>query len=107
MGYDGNDVSEGTDTNKTAGFRECIICHYCYFFKTNFRFQQKVCNGCHDMTQKFMSFNDFTVVIVERNDYTIHFESLNKSEVLFNRTKNANLSEKGTIKIMKKINYLL
>ena len=46
-----------------------------------------------------MSFNDFAVVIVERNDYTIHFESLNKSEVLFNRTKNANLSEKETIKI--------
>ena len=25
----------------------------------NFRFQSKVCNGCHDLMQKSMSFNDF------------------------------------------------
>ena len=42
-------VSEGTDTNKTDGSCECIICHYWYFLRINFRFQSKVCGGCHDM----------------------------------------------------------
>lgn len=51
--YDGIDASEGTDTNKTDGSHECIIFHYEYFFKINFRFQLKACNDCHDIKQKF------------------------------------------------------
>ena len=30
------------------------IGHYWYFLKTNFRFQPKVCNGCHDLMQKVL-----------------------------------------------------
>ena len=30
----------------------CIICNFWYFLGINFRFQPKVCNGCHNMTQK-------------------------------------------------------
>ena len=50
--YDRIDVPEGIDINKTDETRECIICHYWYFFKINFRFQPKVYDDCHDMTQK-------------------------------------------------------
>ena len=47
---------ERIDVNKTHGSRECIICHYCYFHKVNFKFSQKVCDGCHDLMQKAMRF---------------------------------------------------
>ena len=30
--YDRTDVSEGVDVNKTSASKECIICHYWYFF---------------------------------------------------------------------------
>ena len=53
--YDRIDVSEGIDFNKTID-----LC----FLKTNFRFQPKVCNGCHDLTQKAVSFNDVAIVSV-------------------------------------------
>ena len=35
------DVSEGIDAYKTDGSRECIICHYWYFFMINLYFNQK------------------------------------------------------------------
>ena len=41
--YDRIYVSEGIDTNKTDGSRECIICHYWYFLGINFRIQSKIC----------------------------------------------------------------
>ena len=44
--YDKIAVSEGIDVNKTNHSEECIICHY--FLQTNFRFQAKDCNNCHD-----------------------------------------------------------
>ena len=45
--FDGIDVSEGIDVNKTSASKECNICHYWYFLKKGFRFQLNVCNRCH------------------------------------------------------------
>ena len=36
-------------------------------------FQLKVCNGCHNLMQKAMKFNDVTIVFVKGNDYKINF----------------------------------
>ena len=71
--YDRINMFEGTDVSKISGSCECIICHYSYFLETNFRFQPKVCDACHDLMQKGMSFNDVAVVFVNGNDYRIHF----------------------------------
>ena len=43
------DVSEGIDVNKTSEPKECDICHYCCFSNKDFKFQQNVCNRCHDL----------------------------------------------------------
>ena len=29
--YNGIDVSEGIDVNKTSESKECDVCHYCFF----------------------------------------------------------------------------
>ena len=39
------------DTNKTDGWYEFINFYFWYFRKIVFRFQKKLCNVCHDMTQ--------------------------------------------------------
>ena len=31
--YNGTDVSEGIDVNKTSESKECDVCHYCFFFR--------------------------------------------------------------------------
>ena len=91
---DKTDVSESTDTNKTDGLRECIICHYQYFLGLNCRFQPKVCDDCYEMAQKPMNFNNFDIVSVGRNDYRIHFWFMTKSEAE-NKMKKVDLSEKS------------
>ena len=76
------DAFEVTDVNKTHGLHECIICHYWYFLETKFKFQPEVCNGCHDLIQKVMNFNDVAVVFVKGNGYRIHFWYMSKDEVI-------------------------
>ena len=63
--YDRTDVSEGIDVNKTNGSREGIICHYWYFLVINFRFQPKVCNGCHDLMFLMLQFFLLMEMIIE------------------------------------------
>ena len=70
--YDRVDASEGIDTSKTTDLCNWYICYYWYFLKTNFKFQPKICNGCHNLTQKVLSFNDVAIVSVKENDYRTH-----------------------------------
>ena len=60
------DISERIDVNKTSTSKECDICHYWF------------CNGCHNLMQKSMSFNDAAIVYVKRNAYRIHFWYMSK-----------------------------
>ena len=47
--YDRIDTSEGTDPTKSNKSRECMICYY-WFFNHEFKFQDYICNDCHDLT---------------------------------------------------------
>ena len=47
--YDRIDISEGIDPTKSNKSREWMICHY-WFFNHRFKFQDHVCNDCHDLT---------------------------------------------------------
>ena len=67
------DVSEGIDINKTNTSKECDICHYWYFKDIGFKYKPYICNGCHDLMQKTMSFNDVPIASVKGSDYRIHF----------------------------------
>ena len=47
--YDKIDFSENIDTNKIDDLRVWVICRYWHFLGINFRFQPKVCDGCHEL----------------------------------------------------------
>ena len=47
--YEKIDVSEGIDLNKTSASKECELCHYCFFKDIGFKFEEHVCNRCHDL----------------------------------------------------------
>ena len=47
--YERIDVSEGIDVNKTSLLKECELCHYWYFKDIGFKFEEHVCNRCHDL----------------------------------------------------------
>ena len=59
------DISEGIDVNKTNFSKECDIYHYWYFKDIAFKYETYLCNGCHDLMQKAMSFNNIAIVYVK------------------------------------------
>ena len=50
------------DTNTLT---ECDICHYWYFLDKNFNYETYLCNGCHDLMQKAMNFNDAAISLLK------------------------------------------
>ena len=59
-----------------------------------FNFEPYVCNGCHNLMQKDMNFNDFAIVSVKGNDYRINFWYMSKGDPI-NILKNSDLNEKS------------
>ena len=78
--YDRIDISEGIDTNKIKASKECDICHYWYFLGKNVKYDPYICNGCHNLMQKSMSFNDVAIVSIKGSDYRIHFWYMSKDD---------------------------
>ena len=47
--YEKIDASEGIDVNKTSASKECELCHYWFFKDVGFKFEEQLCNRCHDL----------------------------------------------------------
>ena len=80
--YDRIDISEGIDVNKTNLSKECDICHYWYFKDIGFKYEKYLCNGCHDLMQKAISFNNVAIVYVKENAYRINFWYMSKDDAI-------------------------
>ena len=80
--YERMDISEGIDVNKTNFSKECDICHYWYFKDISFKYEQYLCNGCHDLMQKAMSFNNIAIVYVKGSAYRINFWYMSKDDAI-------------------------
>ena len=91
--YDRIDISEGIDVNKTNLSKECDICHYWYFKNIGFKYESYLCNGCHDLMQKAMSFNNVAVIYVKGSAYRINFWYINKNYAI-NIMNGSNLVDK-------------
>ena len=47
--YEKIDVSEEIDVNKTSASKKCELCQYWFFKDIGFKFEENVCNRCHDL----------------------------------------------------------
>ena len=41
-----------------------------------------LCNGCYDLMQKSMNFNDVSIVSVKRSDYRTHLWYMSKDDII-------------------------
>ena len=80
--YERIDISEEIDVNKTNLSKECGICHYWYFKDTGFKYEPCLCNCCHDLIQKAISFNNIAIIYIKGNAYRIHFWSMSKDDAI-------------------------
>ena len=94
--YDRIDISEGVDVNKTSLSKECDICHYWYFKNIGFKHETYLCNGCHDLMQKAVSFNDVAIAYVKGSAYRIHFWHMSKDDAI-NIMNGSNLVDRGVL----------
>ena len=91
--YDRIDISEGIDVNKTNLSKECELCHYWFFKDIGFKYRKYLCNGCHDLMQKAMSFNYVAIVYVKGSAHRIHFWYMRKDDAV-NIMNGSNLVDK-------------
>ena len=63
--YDRIDISKGIDANKISLSKECNLCRYWFFKDIGFKYEKYLCNDCHDLMQKAMSFNNVAIVYVK------------------------------------------
>ena len=80
--YEGIDISEGIDFNKTISSKVCMICHYWYFKDIGFKYQPYVSNGCHDFSMTLQNLSDFFILIVKNVDYRCYIVGIDKKDAI-------------------------
>ena len=91
--YSRIDILEGISIKKTNASKECKICHYWYFMDIGFKYESYLCNDCHDLMQKTISFYDVVIVYVKESAYRIHFWYMSKDDTI-NIMNNSSLIDK-------------
>ena len=91
--YTNKKHSGGIDLNMSNKSKECDICYYWYFLDKNFTYEPYLCNGCHDLMPKTVSFNNAAVVSIKGSDY---FCFMSKNDAI-NLLNNSALSTKGVL----------
>ena len=92
--HDRTDVSEGTDVIKTSTSKEYDICDYWYFLDEGFKFQQDICNGCHDVSMISVNLNNIFILNIQCVDYYCIIDRISKSDTV-NLQQNVDLAEKN------------
>ena len=80
--YEKIDVSEGIDVNKTSASKECELCHYWFFKVIGFKFEEYVCNGCHDLLTKAYSLKNIAILSAKGTTFRCILWSISKNEAL-------------------------
>ena len=64
--YNRIDISEEINVNKTKASKECDVCHYWYFKDIDIKNEQYLCNGCHGLMRKAISFMMFIFFLLKK-----------------------------------------
>ena len=93
--YNKIDLTEGINPVKSNNSKERIVCHY-WFFNHGFKFQNYVCNGCHNLTMFCLNINDIAIITDKGVDYHCSIHDISKSEAI-HLLKNSVLDDCGYI----------
>ena len=80
--YEGIDVSERIDINKTSASKECELCHYCFFKDVGFKFEEHVCNKCHDLLRTAYSLKNIAILSAKGTTFRCLLMGISKNEAL-------------------------
>ena len=80
--YQKINVSEGIDVNETNASNKCELCHYWFFKDFGFKFEEDVCNGCHDVLMMAHSLKDIAILSAKGTTFRCLLMSISKNEAL-------------------------
>ena len=80
--YEKIDVSERIDVNKTGASKECELCHYWFFKNVGFKFEEHVCNRCHDLLTMAYSLKNIAILSAKGATFRCLLMGISKNEAL-------------------------
>ena len=95
MQYDKTDVSEGNEVNKTSASKKCGLFHH-WSFKIGFKFEDYVCNGCHDLLTMANSLKDVAILSAKGATFRCILMGISKNETL-KRLNNSVTRDRGIV----------
>ena len=80
--YQKIDVSEGIGVNKRSASKECELCHYWLFKAIGFKFEEHVCNKCHDVLMMTHSLKNIAILSAKDATFRCILMGISKNEGL-------------------------
>ena len=94
--YQKIDVSEGINVNKTSASKECEFCHYWFFKDFGFKFEEHVCNRCHDLLTTAYSLKNIAILNTKGATFLCISCGISNNKGL-RRLNNSVLEDKGVL----------
>ena len=94
--YQKIDVSEGIDVNKTSASKECELFNYWIFKDIGFKFEEHVCNRCHDFLTMAYSLKNIAIISAKGTTFRCLLIGISKNETL-KRLKNSVTYDRGIL----------
>ena len=96
--YQKIDISEGIEIDKTNASKECELCHYWFFKDIGFKFEEHVCNKCHDLLKIAYTLKDIAILNARGATFRCILMGISKNEGL-KRLNNLVTCDKGVLQI--------
>ena len=94
--YEKIDISEGININKTSALKECELCHYWFFKDVGFKFEEHVCNECHDLLTMAYSLENIAILSAKGAKFRCILWDISRNEGL-RRLDSSGLEDKGVL----------
>ena len=80
--YEKINVSKGINVNKTSASKDCELCHYWFLKDVGFKFEEYVCNGCHDLLVMADFLTNIAILSAKRTTFRCLLMGISKNEAL-------------------------
>ena len=87
---------EKIDVNKTSASKECELCHYWFFKDVGFKFEKRICNGCHDLLTMVYSLKNIAILSAKGATFRCILWGISRNQGL-RRLNSSVLENKGVI----------
>ena len=94
--YQKINISEGIDLNKTSASKECKLCRYWFFEDIVFKFEEHVCNKCHDLLTMAHSLKHIAIMSAKGATFRCLLMGISKNEAL-KRLNNSVTYDRGVL----------